>query len=143
MDSGLRMPGNRFADAEKTKNRGLTENSRQIKKQHLIENGVLQSWLLDLASAAQLGLMPTGNASRSLSSPPSPGTSNCFIENGTVSLEDLIADIKDGFLVTEFIGSSVSLTTGDYSRGASGFWIENGEIAYPVTESTIAGNLKE
>ena len=103
----------------------------------------MQSWLLDLASATQLGLTPTGNASRSLSSPPSPGTSNCLIENGTVSLEELISDIKEGFLVTELIGSSVSLTTGDYSRGASGFWIENGEITYPVTEATIAGNLKE
>ncbi len=114
-----------------------------VKQQQLIKDGVLQSWLLDLASAAQLGLIPTGNASRSLSSPPSPGSSNCFIENGTFSLEELISDIKDGFLVTELIGSSVSLTTGDYSRGASGFWIENGEITYPVTEATIAGNLKE
>ena len=72
-----------------------------------------------------------------------PGTSNCLIENGIISPETLIADIKKGFLVTELIGSSVSLTTGDYSRGASGYWIENGEIAYPVTEATIAGNLKD
>ena len=114
-----------------------------VKQRQLIRNGILQSWLLDLASAAQLGLEPTGNASRSLSSPPSPGTSNCLIENGTISLQELISDIKTGFLVTELIGSSVSLTTGDYSRGASGFWIVNGEIAYPVTEATIAGNLKE
>ena len=114
-----------------------------VKQLQLIKDGILQSWLLDLASATQLGLTPTGNASRSLSSPPSPGTSNCLIENGTVSLEELISDINEGFLVTELIGSSVSLTTGDYSRGASGFWIENGEITYPVTEATIAGNLKE
>ena len=109
----------------------------------LIKDGVLQSWLLDLASATQLGITSTGNASRSLSSPPSPGTSNCMITNGTVSVKNLIADIKEGLLVTELIGSSVSLTTGDYSRGAAGFWIENGEITYPVTEATIAGNLKE
>ena len=114
-----------------------------VKQLQLIKDGILQSWLLDLASATQLGLTPTGNATRSLSSPPSPGTSNCLIENGTVSLEELISDINEGFLVTELIGSSVSLTTGDYSRGASGFWIENGEITYPVTEATIAGNLKE
>ncbi len=114
-----------------------------VKKIELIKDGVLQSWLLDLASAAQLGLTSTGNASRSLSSPPSPGTSNCMIENGTISVNALLADIREGFLVTELIGSSVSLTTGDYSRGAAGFWIENGVIAYPITEATIAGNLKE
>jgi len=130
------------------RNRGLGSRSFDgetlpVKKQQLIKDGVLQSWLLDLASASQLGLTPTGNASRSLSGPPSPGTSNCLIENGELSVEELISDIKQGFLVTELIGSSVSLTTGDYSRGASGFWIENGEIAYAVTEATIAGNLKE
>lgn len=114
-----------------------------VKQQQLIKDGVLQSWLLDLASASQLGLKSTGNASRSLSSPPTPGSSNCMIVNGDITFEAMIANIKQGFLVTELIGSSVSLTTGDYSRGAAGFWIENGEIAYPVTEATIAGNLKE
>ena len=114
-----------------------------VKKQLLVKDGVLQSWLLDLASAGQLGLQPTGNASRSLSSPPSPGASNCMIVNGNISFETMVSDIKEGFLVTELIGSSVSLTTGDYSRGAAGFWIENGQITYPVTEATIAGNLKE
>ena len=114
-----------------------------VSRQSMIENGVLQRWFLDLATAAQLGLTPTGHASRSLSGPPSPSPSNLFIEDGKQSLEELIKDIESGFYVTEMMGSSVSLTTGDYSRGASGFWIENGEITWPATEATIAGNLKE
>lgn len=112
-------------------------------KRLMLENGVLKGWLLDLASARQLQLDPTGNASRGVSSPPSPSTSNWIMSPGTISRDELIADIEEGFLVTELIGSSVSLITGDYSRGASGFWIKNGAIAYPVTEATIAGNLKE
>ncbi len=114
-----------------------------VSRKSMVENGVLQGWFLDLATAAQLGLTPTGHASRSLSGPPSPSPSNLFIEDGDLSLEELIKDIKSGFFVTEMMGSSVSLTTGDYSRGASGFWIENGEITWPATEATIAGNLKE
>lgn len=109
----------------------------------MIENGILKGWFLDLASARQLGLEPTGNASRGTGSPPSPSTSNWIMTAGNVSRDELIAGINEGFLVTELIGSSVSLITGDYSRGASGFWIENGKIAYPVTEGTIAGNLKD
>lgn len=109
----------------------------------MIENGILKGWFLDLASARQLGLEPTGNASRGTGSPPSPSTSNWIMTAGDVSRDELIAGIDEGFLVTELIGSSVSLITGDYSRGASGFWIENGKIAYPVTEGTIAGNLKD
>ena len=109
----------------------------------MIENGILKGWFLDLASARQLGLEPTGNASRGTGSPPSPSTSNWIMTAGDVSRDELIAGINEGFLVTELIGSSVSLITGDYSRGASGFWIENGKIAYPVTEGTIAGNLKD
>jgi PmbA protein len=112
------------------------------KKRIMIEDGVLNGWLLDLASAKQLKLNPTGNASRGVSSPPSPSTSNWIMSPGAISREALIADVKEGFLVTELIGSSVSLITGDYSRGASGFWIENGVITYAVTEATIAGNLK-
>ena len=109
----------------------------------MIENGILKGWFLDLASARQLGLEPTGNASRGTGSPPSPSTSTWIMTAGDVSRDELIAGINEGFLVTELIGSSVSLITGDYSRGASGFWIENGKIAYPVTEGTIAGNLKD
>ncbi len=109
----------------------------------MVENGVLKGWFLDLASARQLGLAPTGNARRGAGSPPSPGTTNWIMEPGDVSRDELIASIEEGFLVTEMIGSSVSLITGDYSRGASGFWIKGGEIQGPVTEATIAGNLKD
>ena len=114
-----------------------------VARRHLIEKGVLQGWLLDLATADQLGLDPTGNARRGLSSPPGPGTSNFMIADGDLSFDELIADIEQGFLVTELMGSSVSLVTGDYSRGASGFWIENGQITWPASEATIAGNLKD
>ncbi len=114
-----------------------------VQRRHLVENGRLTGWLLDLSTAAQLGMTPTGNASRSLSGPPSPSTSNFYIEDSDIDTQSLIADIKQGFFVTEMMGSSVSMTTGDYSRGASGFWIENGEICWPVTEATIAGNLKD
>ncbi len=114
-----------------------------VQQRYLVKDGGLQGWLLDLATAAQLGLTPTGNASRSLSGPPSPSVSNFIMEQGETALADLIADIKQGFYITELMGSSVSLTTGDYSRGASGFWIENGKITWPATEATIAGNLKD
>ncbi|MBM3566098.1 MAG: TldD/PmbA family protein, partial [Alphaproteobacteria bacterium] len=109
----------------------------------LAEKGVLQSWVLDLRSARQLGLRSTGHASRGVSSPPSPSTSNLYLEAGKVSPKALIADIKQGLYVTELIGMGVNGVTGDYSRGAAGFWIENGAIAYPVSEITIAGNLKD
>ena len=114
-----------------------------VQKRYLVKDGCLQGWLLDLATAAQLGLSPTGNASRSLSGPPSPSVSNFIMEEGETTLDDMIADIDQGFYITELMGSSVSLTTGDYSRGASGFWIENGQITWPATEATIAGNLKD
>jgi PmbA protein len=84
-----------------------------------------------------------GNAKRSLGSAPNPGSSNFYLENGEIDLDDLIADIEDGFFVTELIGSSVDMITGDYSRGAGGFWISNGKIAQPISEATIAGNLKD
>jgi PmbA protein len=109
----------------------------------LVEGGVLQTWLLDLGSARQLGLQSTGNASRGTGGPPGPGATNVYMEAGTATPEELIGDIKDGFYVTELIGMGVNGLTGDYSRGASGFWIENGELAYPVSEMTIAGNLKD
>lgn len=114
-----------------------------VSQRDLVSKGYLQGWLLDLATAAQLGLAPTGNASRSLSGPPSPSVSNFIMDSGDTSVDDFIADIKQGFYITELMGSSVSLTTGDYSRGASGFWIEDGKIAWPATEATIAGNLKD
>jgi len=114
-----------------------------VARRALIDAGTLTGWFLDLSSAAQLGMTPTGNAGRSLSGPPAPGPSNLLIANGDSSLEALIGDIQDGFYVTELMGSSVSLLTGDYSRGAGGFWIENGVITYPVSEATIAGNLRD
>ncbi len=109
----------------------------------LIENGVLTSWFLDCASARQLGLETTGHAARGTGGPPSPSSTNLYLEAGKISVKDLIADIKQGFYVTELMGMGVNGVTGDYSRGAAGFWIENGEIAFPVSEVTIAGNLKD
>ena len=103
-------------------------------KRLMIKDGILQGWFLDLASAKQLNMQPTGNAN---------GTSNFMIMPGDITPENLIKGISDGFYVTDMIGSSVSMVTGDYSRGASGFWIKNGQLSYPISEATIAGNLKE
>ncbi len=110
---------------------------------NLIDNGVLTSWVLDLRSARQLGLESTARASRGLSGPPSPSVTNLYMAPGAVTPEALIADIDSGFYVTDLMGFGVDALTGDYSRGASGFWIENGEIAGPVSEMTVAGNLKD
>ena len=107
----------------------------------IIEQGVLTGWLMDVASAKQLGLAPTGHASRGTSGPPGAGTTNLHLEGGTATPAELMADIKQGILVTELIGMGVNGLTGDYSRGASGYLIENGEITRPVAEITIAGNL--
>lgn len=112
-------------------------------KQALVEDGTLQTWLLDTATAKQLGLQSTGHASRSTAGPPSPSTTNLYMEAGVTSPEDLIGAIDNGFYVTELIGFGVNAVNGDYSRGASGFWIEKGEKSYPVSELTIAGNLKD
>lgn len=109
---------------------------------NIVEDGVLTGWLMDSASAKQLGLKPTGHAVRGVGGPPGAGASNLHLEPGDVSPEDLMADIKQGFYVTELIGMGVNGLTGDYSRGASGFIIENGEIHGAVAEVTIAGNLK-
>ncbi|MCP5382387.1 MAG: TldD/PmbA family protein [Kordiimonadaceae bacterium] len=129
----LRGPSSRPFDGEGVRNAPL----------EIISNGVLKSWILDSSSARQLGLASNGRAGRGTSSPPSPSTSNLFMDAGKISVEDLIGEIKNGFYVTELIGSSVNGITGDYSRGASGFWIENGKLSYPVNEITIAGNLKK
>ncbi len=85
----------------------------------------------------------TGHAARGTGGPPSPSATNLYMEPGTLSPDELIADIREGFYVTELMGMGVNGVTGDYSRGAAGFWIENGKIAYPVSEVTIAGNLKD
>ena len=109
----------------------------------VIEDGVLTTWLLDLASARQLRLRSTGHAARGTSSPPSPSPTNLWLEPGPVTAKELIGDIAAGFYVTELMGMGVNGVTGDYSRGAAGFWIEGGELAYPVSEVTVAGNLKD
>jgi PmbA protein len=106
------------------------------RRRAVVDDGVLTTWLLDLASARQLGLPPTGNGSHG-----SP--TNFYLEKGTLSPDALIADIKSGLYITDLIGFSVNGVTGDYSRGASGFWIENGRKAWPVSGITVAGNLKD
>ena len=113
------------------------------RKQILVEKGMLKTWVLDMRSANQLGLATTGHASRSMSSPPSPSTTNLYIEAGLPSPAEIMSDITSGFYVTEVFGMGVNLVTGDYSQGASGFWIENGEKAYAVSEVTIAGKLQD
>jgi len=117
---------------------GLAPERRAI-----IEGGVVRSWFLDQATARQLGLKSTGHASRSTGGTPSPSPTNLYLEAGDISPEELIADIASGLYVTELMGMSVNMVTGDYSRGAGGFWIENGEITYPVSDVTVAGNLKD
>jgi PmbA protein len=117
---------------------GLPNQRRAV-----IEDGVLTTWLLDLASARQLKMKSTGHATRGTSSPPGPSPTNLWLEPGPVTHQELIGDIAAGFYVTELMGMGINMVTGDYSRGAAGFWIENGELGYPVSEVTVAGNLKE
>jgi PmbA protein len=115
------------------------ENTRRA----LVDNGVLTTWLLDCASARQLAMQTTGHAARGTGGPPGPAPTNLFMEAGKISPKELLSDIASGFYVTDLMGMGVNSVTGDYSRGAAGFWIENGQIAYPVAEVTIAGNLKD
>ncbi len=133
IDDPLRLRGlrSRPFDAEGVAGRRLK----------LVEDGVLKTWLLDCACARELGLETTGHAQRSVSSTPAPGPTNLHLAPGAKSPDQLIADIEDGFYVTDLIGMGVNLVTGDYSRGASGFWIEKGERTFPVSEVTIAGHL--
>jgi len=109
----------------------------------VIDDGRLTTWLLDLAAARQLKLKPTGHATRGTSGPPSPTTSNFYLEKGKLSFDELLGDIKSGLYITDLIGFGINGVTGDYSRGASGFWIENGKLAWPVSGITVAGNLKD
>jgi PmbA protein len=113
------------------------------KRYAVIDDGRLTTWLLDLAAARQLKLKPTGHAARGTSGPPSPTTSNFYLEKGKLSFDELIGDIKSGLYITDLIGFGVNGVTGDYSRGASGFWIEKGKLAWPVSGITVAGNLKD
>ncbi len=112
-------------------------------RMHLIQDGVLKTWVLDCATARELNLKTTGHASRGASSTPSPSATNLHLEPGTQTPDELIKDIAEGFYITDLIGMGVNGVTGDYSRGAAGFWIENGERTYPVSEVTIAGHLNE
>ena len=128
-----RISGSRLFDGE-----GLPTARRDI-----VQDGVLTTWTLDLATARQLGLASTANASRSAGSAPSPSVSNIALTQGTHSHDDLLAQMGRGLLVTSMLGSTINPNTGDYSRGASGFWVENGQIAWPVNECTIAGNLRD
>ena len=109
----------------------------------VIEKGVLKSYLLNTYTAKKLGLKTTGNAARSLAGTPSIGYGNFYLEKGRRTPEQIIADIKQGLYIVDLIGFGVNLVTGDFSRGATGIWIENGELTYPVEEITVAGNLKD
>lgn len=129
----LRGGGSRLMDGE----------GRRTARRSLVSEGILREWLLDGPSARRLGLSSNGCAFGGAGGPPSPGFSNASISAGGAAPEELIRNVKSGFFVTDFLGHSVNPTTGAYSRGASGFWIENGEIAYPVDEATIAGELLE
>ncbi len=112
-----------------------------VQKMNLIEDGVLKTWFLDTATGRELGMTTTGHAARGVSAPPSPVPSNLYLEPGTLTPQQLIAETGTGFYITDLIGMGTNLVTGDYSRGAAGFWIENGELTYPVSEVTIAGHL--
>ncbi len=128
-----RGPASRPFDAE-----GLA-----ARKRHIVEDGILSGWTLDCATARQLGLSSTANARRGTGGPPSPGVTNVYLSAGQRSRQELISDMGKGLIVTSMIGASINPTTGSYSRGASGFWVENGAPAYPVNEITIAGSLPE
>lgn len=145
MGTRLFAPGTQIID-DPLRPRGL--KSRPVDHEGIatarlavIDDGVLSSWLLDLRSARQLGLATTGHGLRGTSTPPSPGSSNLYLVPGRLSREALIGEVAQGLYVTELIGFGLNPVTGDYSRGASGYWIENGELAHPVNEITIAGNL--
>ncbi len=109
----------------------------------IVSDGVLTGWVLDLATGRKLGMPSTANAFRGTSAPPSPSTTNIDLTQGSHSRDDLIAQMGTGLLITSMIGSTINPTTGDYSRGASGFWVEQGRISHPVHEFTIAGNLRD
>lgn len=129
----IRTASSRMFDAE-----GLATSRRAI-----VDDGVLQGWTLDLANARKLGMQSTANAVRGTSAPPSPSLTNVALTQGDQSRADLIAQMGTGLLVTSMIGSTINPNTGDYSRGASGFWIENGEITHAINECTVAGNLRD
>jgi PmbA protein len=140
-------PGIRIID-DPLRRRGLRSHPFDAEgvagaRRALIDDGRLTTWILDCATARELGLTTTGHAQRSVSSTPSPGASNLHLEPGRASPAELIGDIAEGLYVTDLIGMGANMVTGDYSRGVSGFWIERGELTYPVSEITIAGHLND
>ncbi len=128
-----RVTGSRLFDAE-----GLATSQRAI-----VDDGVLTGWTLDLATSRKLGMQSTANAARGTGAPPSPSLTNVALTQGEKSRGDLIKEMGTGLLVTSMIGSTINPNTGDYSRGAAGFWVENGEITFAVNECTVAGNLRD
>ena len=129
----VRGPGARPFDGE-----GMLTATRT-----LVEDGVLKTWALDSRSARQLGLKPNGCASRGTSGPPAPSLGNMYMQPGSMTPTELMADITEGIYITEMMGSAINGITGDYSRGAAGFMIRNGVLAEPVAELTVAGNLND
>ena len=143
----LFSPGIRIVD-DPLRRRGLRSHPFDgegvaVQKMDFVADGVLMSWFLDSATARELGLQTTGHAARGVSAPPSPAPSNLYLEPGALSPAQLIAETGTGFYITDLIGMGTNLVTGDYSRGAAGYWIENGELSYPVSEVTVAGHLLE
>lgn len=128
-----RTSGSKLFDAE-----GLPTARRAI-----VDDGTLTGWTLDLANGRKLGMPSTASAARGTSAPPTPSLTNIALTQGTATREDLLKQMGTGLLVTSMIGSTINPNTGDYSRGASGFWVENGEMTYPVNECTVAGNLRD
>jgi PmbA protein len=143
----LFAPGIRIVD-DPLRPRGLSSRPFDAEgvageRRAIVDDGVLTTWLLDSATGRELGLATTGHAQRGVSSTPAPGATNVHLEAGTVSPDALIAEIGQGFYVSDLIGMGVNIVSGDYSRGAAGFWIENGQRSYPVSEVTIAGHLND
>ncbi|MFI4988739.1 MAG: TldD/PmbA family protein, partial [Alphaproteobacteria bacterium] len=147
LNARILPPGTRVTDdplrARGLRSRPFDGEGIATTERHLVEDGVLTSWILDLRSARQLKLETTGHAARGTSSPPAPAPTNLYLAPGSLSPAALLKETGSGLYVSELIGFGVNGITGDYSRGAAGFWIENGELAYPVSEITIAGNLKD
>jgi len=125
------------------RSRPFDDEGLPSRRRAVVQDGVLQGWTLDLATARKLGMTSTSNADRGISSPPMPGMTNTDLTQGTASRDDLIRDMGTGLLITSLIGSTINPTTGDYSRGATGFWVENGQITHAVNEVTVAGNLRD
>jgi PmbA protein len=147
MGAAVFAPGIRIVD-DPLRPRGLRSmpfdgEGLAARRLEVVEDGRLTSWLLDLRSARQLGLKSNGRAGRGASGPPYPSTTNVYLDRGRLTRQALLGAVESGLYVAETIGFGVNTITGDYSRGATGFWIEKGELAYPVSEVTIAGNLKD